>query len=260
MFRLDTDVLIDVQRGHPPAVAWFAGLTHLPSVPGLVVMELIQDARNLQEVRAALNLVSPLPIVWPTTADCNRALADFAAYHVSQNVGLLDALIAACAVGLSAVQTPLMAEVRVKDDEVQVDVGRRVDKKVSPPPPGGGQGVRAGASVDASADEAVIAGSFTCADRPHPNPLPEGEGTTTQQIAATPRPSDALVELARSSSEFRRRAASVAQSGPVQEVRGDLYHLERQSRSGLSVRPPASSGCPTLASECSATWWLAAKP
>jgi predicted nucleic acid-binding protein len=65
-------------------------------------MELIQDARNLQEVRAALNLVSPLPIVWPTTADCNRALADFAAYHVSQNVGLLDALIAACAVGLSA--------------------------------------------------------------------------------------------------------------------------------------------------------------
>jgi ATP-dependent Clp protease ATP-binding subunit ClpA len=166
----------------------------------------------------------------------------------------------ATALNSYAVQTPLMAEVRVKDDEVQVDVGRRVDKKVSPPPPGEGQGVRAGASVDASADEAVIAGSFTCADRPHPNPLPEGEGTTTQQIAATPRPSDALVELARSSSEFRRRAASVAQSGPVQEVRGDLYHLERQSRSGLSVRPPASSGCPTLASECSATWWLAAKP
>jgi hypothetical protein len=33
---------IDVQRGHAAALAWFAGLTDLPSVPGLVVMELIQ--------------------------------------------------------------------------------------------------------------------------------------------------------------------------------------------------------------------------
>ena len=41
---LDTDVLIDVQRGHAAALAWFAGLTDLPSVPGLVVMELIQTA------------------------------------------------------------------------------------------------------------------------------------------------------------------------------------------------------------------------
>ena len=48
---LDTDVLIDIQRSHPPAVAWFSTLNELPSVPGLVVMELIQDARNRQQVR-----------------------------------------------------------------------------------------------------------------------------------------------------------------------------------------------------------------
>jgi predicted nucleic acid-binding protein len=94
-------VLIDVQRGHAPAVAWFASLTNLPSVPGLVVMELVQDARNAQQVHQALRLISPLPVVWPTEADCNRALSDFAAYHLSHNLGLLDALIAACAVGLS---------------------------------------------------------------------------------------------------------------------------------------------------------------
>jgi predicted nucleic acid-binding protein len=102
MLILDTDVLIDVQRGHPPALAWFTSLAELPVVPGYVVMELIQDARNLQEVKRALKLVAPLRIVWPTEADCDRALSDFTAYHLSDNLGLLDALIAACAVGLSA--------------------------------------------------------------------------------------------------------------------------------------------------------------
>jgi predicted nucleic acid-binding protein len=102
MDLVDTDVLIDVQRGHPPALAWFAGLTELPAVPGIVVMDLVQDARSAQEVRQALKLVSPLRVVWPTEADCARALSDFTAYHLSHGLGLLDALIAACAVGLSA--------------------------------------------------------------------------------------------------------------------------------------------------------------
>jgi predicted nucleic acid-binding protein len=102
MYLVDTDILIDVQRGHPPALAWFAALTDLPAVPGFVSMELIQDARNGRELRQSLKLVSPLQVVWPTDADCARALADFAAYHLSHGLGLLDALIAACAVGLSA--------------------------------------------------------------------------------------------------------------------------------------------------------------
>lgn len=42
MDLVDTDVLIDVQRAHPPALAWFAALTDLPAVPGLVIMELVQ--------------------------------------------------------------------------------------------------------------------------------------------------------------------------------------------------------------------------
>jgi predicted nucleic acid-binding protein len=102
MILLDTDVLIDVQRGHAAALAWFASLAVVPSVPGLVVMELIQGARAARQVREALRLTAPLPVVWPTPADCQRALTDFTALHVSQGLGLLDALIAACAVGLSA--------------------------------------------------------------------------------------------------------------------------------------------------------------
>ena len=102
MLLLDTDILIDIQRGHAPALAWFSALTELPLVPGFVVMELAQDAQNLQQVRQAMKLVAPLTVVWPNTLDCERALSDFVAYHLSQNLGLLDALIAACAIGLSA--------------------------------------------------------------------------------------------------------------------------------------------------------------
>lgn len=101
MYLLDTDVLIDIQREHTPALTWFAGLTELPAVPGFVIMELIQDAQNAGQVQQALKLVAPLPVVWPTAADCQRALTDFTSYHLSHNLGLLDALIAACAIGSS---------------------------------------------------------------------------------------------------------------------------------------------------------------
>ena len=59
MYLLDTDVLIDIQRGHAPALVWFASLTELPSIPGIVVMELIQGAQNAQQVRAALKVIAP---------------------------------------------------------------------------------------------------------------------------------------------------------------------------------------------------------
>ena len=102
MLILDTDILIDVQRGHANAVAWFSSLTEMPSVPGYVVMELIQDAQNNGQVRKVLRLVNPLPIVWPSSTDCHKALADFTVLHLSDGLGLLDSLIGACAVGLSA--------------------------------------------------------------------------------------------------------------------------------------------------------------
>lgn len=102
MVVVDTDVLIDVQRGHAGALAWFASLTEMPAVPGLVVMELIQGAKDARQVRQAVRLTAPLPVIWPTVADGQRALADFQTFHLSHGLGLLDALIAACAVGLGA--------------------------------------------------------------------------------------------------------------------------------------------------------------
>jgi predicted nucleic acid-binding protein len=99
---LDTDILIDVQRGHPPAIEWFSGLIDVPAIPGYVATELIQDARDQKGVQSALKLIAPLPVVWPTATDCEQALADLAVYRLSHGLGLIDSLIAATARGLDA--------------------------------------------------------------------------------------------------------------------------------------------------------------
>ncbi len=65
-------------------------------------MELIQDAQDARQVRQALKLTAPLSVVWLSEADCVRALSDFTAYHLSHGLGLLDSLIAACALSRSA--------------------------------------------------------------------------------------------------------------------------------------------------------------
>ena len=45
MELIDTDVLIDVQRGFAAEADWFATDRDV-GIPGFVVMELVQDARN----------------------------------------------------------------------------------------------------------------------------------------------------------------------------------------------------------------------
>ncbi len=102
MILLDADVLVDVQRGYPPAVEWFAAIEQVPSIPGFVAMELIQNADNKAQLRRTTRLIEPLPIVWPTEADCYLALATFQIFHLSHSLGLIDSLIGACAVGQNA--------------------------------------------------------------------------------------------------------------------------------------------------------------
>ena len=102
MYVLDTDILIDVLRGHKQAITWFTTLIQVPSIPGFVVMELIQNAKNKQQVNQVFKFIAPLPIIWLTELDCARALTDFSQYHLSDGVGLLDALIAHCAISKNA--------------------------------------------------------------------------------------------------------------------------------------------------------------
>ena len=75
---LDTDIVIDLQHKHPPAVAWFAGLDlSLVALAGFMAMELSDRARNAIEARAADAIIRPLARVWPSPTACEAALSDF---------------------------------------------------------------------------------------------------------------------------------------------------------------------------------------
>jgi predicted nucleic acid-binding protein len=103
MLLLDTDVMIDVMRGYTPAVSWLQALNLEPiAIPGLVAMELLQGCHDRTEQQRVETILRSYALYWPTQADCDRAFADFAAYRLSHGMGILDALIAATAVGLDA--------------------------------------------------------------------------------------------------------------------------------------------------------------
>jgi len=63
-------------------------------------MELVQGCRTRVEQQRVKNITRKYELLWPTDADCNRALEDFAQYSLSHNLGMIDSLIAHTAVGL----------------------------------------------------------------------------------------------------------------------------------------------------------------
>ena len=101
MILLDTDVMVDILRGHEPAKEWLASVEEI-GVPGLVAMELIQGCQNTREQRALERELSEYPLYWPSLEDCNRAKKTFSSHHLSDKIGLLDALIAETAIGINA--------------------------------------------------------------------------------------------------------------------------------------------------------------
>ena len=103
MLLLDTDILIDVLRRYPPALAWLTllGTTQL-ALPGYVVMELIQGCRNKAEQDQLERAMNAYQIVWPSVAACDAALASFSQHRLSHSLGIIDALIAHTAIELGA--------------------------------------------------------------------------------------------------------------------------------------------------------------
>lgn len=103
MILVDTDVMVDVLRGYEPAIQWLNELQEQEiGVPGLVAMELLQGCQNAREQRQLEKTLAEYQLYWPDSEDCDRALRSFSAHHLSDNIGLLDALIAETVIGLNA--------------------------------------------------------------------------------------------------------------------------------------------------------------
>lgn len=101
MIILDSDVMIDVLRQYSPAITWLETLGEEEIIlPGFVVMELLQGCSSKAEQEKVENVLAAFEIVWPSAETCDEALSVFANYHLSHNIGLLDALIGQTAVAL----------------------------------------------------------------------------------------------------------------------------------------------------------------
>ncbi len=101
MVLVDTDIMIDVLRQFPEALAWLASIgAEAIVVPGFVAMELVQGCRNRAEQEKVERTLGRCRIVWPTAAFCDAAFAAFAQFHLSHNLGIIDALIAQTALQL----------------------------------------------------------------------------------------------------------------------------------------------------------------
>jgi predicted nucleic acid-binding protein len=101
LILVDTDVMVDLMRNLPQAVAWFSGLgDEVVALPGYVAMELVQGCRSRSELDGLEQRISRALIVWPEPETCDRALSAYARNRFTHGMGLLDALVGELAVSL----------------------------------------------------------------------------------------------------------------------------------------------------------------
>src|SRR5689334_11905472 len=99
MVLADTDVMIDLLRGHEPALDWLDSLEEDEILlPGFVVMELIQGCKTSAQQRRMQKALAPHHVIWPSPDVYDEAIRLFARYHLSHNLGILDVLIGQMAV------------------------------------------------------------------------------------------------------------------------------------------------------------------
>ena len=92
-------MLIDLERRHPGADAWLATLPVVPGTPGFAAMELLNGCQRRAEWRSVDRFLRAFPVFWPAEPEMSRALREFTGYRLSHGLGLIDALIAATALG-----------------------------------------------------------------------------------------------------------------------------------------------------------------
>jgi predicted nucleic acid-binding protein len=91
----DTDVLVDLLRWYPTAVAWREAQEFMPAVCGLSAYVLYEGCRNRIEVLKVSQLPSTITEVWPSPDACSEALTQFPARFLRQRLGVKDSLISA---------------------------------------------------------------------------------------------------------------------------------------------------------------------
>ena len=133
MVIVDSDVLIDTFRNYAPAVRWLAQTVAEDEVvlPGYVVMELIQGARNKAEQEKIRETIRQYAVLRPAEDTCERATELLATYHLGSGIGIIDALIGQLAldVGLPLHTCNKRHYENIPELEVRIPYERRASGK-----------------------------------------------------------------------------------------------------------------------------------
>lgn len=96
---LDTDILIDIKRGHPNAIGWLNNAEVAEyAITAITAMEIVAGSRNKSELRINQAFLNNFRIMWPETEDFQRAFDLLVLHRLSNGIGIADCLIAAIAI------------------------------------------------------------------------------------------------------------------------------------------------------------------
>lgn len=91
---LDTAILVDILRNHPPATDWLARNEQFGVTP-MVWLEIIDGAQNRAAEKRAVELLRRFGRVDLLPEDFTWAIEQALRRHLSHGVGMMDCLIAA---------------------------------------------------------------------------------------------------------------------------------------------------------------------
>ena len=97
---LDTDVLVELERGSADALHWLNSLPQPPQICILTAMEIKFGSRSFAHLRTIEALLAPFSVVIPTDKDWSRAVNEYPRLWLSGGLGLVDAIIASTVMGL----------------------------------------------------------------------------------------------------------------------------------------------------------------
>jgi len=95
MIFIDSDILIDITRGKPNAIAWLNAMHPIGVViSGYSAMELIDGTQNREDMRKTQLVLHKIRAIWPSSKSCSSALKTFEQIHLANGIGFIDVLIA----------------------------------------------------------------------------------------------------------------------------------------------------------------------
>lgn len=98
MILIDTDMAVDVLRGHGPAVEWWSGVTaERPVLVGFSAMELLGGCRDKKDLFRVDRFLGDITVLWPFPWTCEAGYRLYHDYRLTLGIGLVDSLIAATA-------------------------------------------------------------------------------------------------------------------------------------------------------------------